>query len=320
MVAVVGDYFRVLLERFGQAWNRFWFLPSDALTLSVIRVLTGLLAFYTILTYTPDLGLFFGADGLLESGITAELRGTGDYFSLSYLNLLHTPGALLAGHLAGLLVLALFTVGLFTRVTSVLALVVVLSYYHRSWVITGEMEAVLAFVLFYLCLAPAGNYLSLDRILAQRKRSQTVASGTPAAAHWSTTVATRLIQVHLAIVYGMMLLSQLNQNTWWDGTAIWWLAGRYDSSLTDLTWLHQHPWVVNAWTHGFVLFELAFLTLAWNRLAAPLLIALSIITWGLMAIVTGLVPLAVMMVVAGLAFLAPESGARWPIVAVWRGT
>jgi hypothetical protein len=306
MVEVVGDYFRMLAERFGQTWNRFWFTPSDPLTLSVVRVFTGLVAFYTVLTYTPDLGLLFGGDGLLGASSILELRG--DYYSLSYLNLLDTPERLMAGHLAGLAVLALFTLGLFTRATSILSLIVVLSYYHRSWVITGEMEAVLIFVLFYLCLGPSGAYLSLDRLLARRKAaSQTPARAPASPAHWSATVVTRLMQVHLAIVYVMMLLAELNENTWWDGTAIWWLAGRRDSALTDLTWLYEHPWLVNAWTHGFVLFEGAFIVLAWNRLAAPLLIALSLVVWGLMAVVTGLVPLAVMMVVAGLAFLSPDS-------------
>ncbi len=56
-----------------------------------------------------------------------------------------------------------------------------------------------------------------------------------------------------------------------------------------------------------VLFEGAFLVLAWNRLAAPLLVAASVIMWGLMAVATGLVPLSAIMIVAGMSFLAPQS-------------
>ncbi len=120
-------------------------------------------------------------------------------------------------------------------------------------------------------------------------------------------MTTRLIQVHLALVYGMMLLAQLNETPWWDGTALWWIIGRRDSAMTDLVWLHAHPWLVNAWTHSFVLFEGLFLVLAWNRLAAPLLVAVSVVVWGLFAVATGLAPLAAIMIVAGMSFLAPHS-------------
>ncbi len=307
-VEVVGDYFRTVTERFGQAWNQFWFAPSDPLVLSVMRVLTGLIALVTILTYTRDLETLLGVEGLLARDSVTQLRG--DFTSLSYFYWLDTPAKLWGAHAAGLTIVALFTVGLFTRVTSILSLIVVLSYFHRTFVVTSEAEPVLAFVLFYLCLAPTGVCLSLDHWLANRKlasaRTAVAVSEAPQPA-WTATVPTRLIQIHLALVYLMMLLAQLNETTWWDGTALWWIIGRRESAMLDLTWLHVHPWLVNFWTHAFVLFEGAFLVLAWNRLAAPLLVAASVVVWGLMAVATGLAPLAAIMVVAGLSFLHPQS-------------
>ncbi len=307
IVEVVGDYFHTLTERFGQTWNQFWFAPSDPFALSVMRVLTGLIALVTILTYTPDLEMLLSPDGLLARDSVTRLRG--DFTSLSYFYWLDTPAKLWGAHVAGLVVLGLFTVGLFTRVTSILSLVVVLSYFHRTFVVTSEAEPVLAFVMFYLCLAPTGAYLSLDSWFASRKTASARTAAAPEApqATWTATVPTRLIQIHLALVYLMMLLAQLNETTWWDGTALWWIIGRRESAMLDLTWLHVHPWLVNFWTHAFVLFEGAFLVLAWNRLAAPLLVAASVIMWGLMAVATGLAPLAAIMIVAGMSFLAPQS-------------
>ncbi|MBI2827312.1 MAG: hypothetical protein HYX69_21780 [Planctomycetia bacterium] len=305
MWTIVGDYFRNLSERFGQGWNRFWFAPSDPLTLSVVRVLAGAIAFYTLLTFTPDLELFFGPDGLWTPEAMFALQGPG-YFGFSYLYLLHAPGQLWAAHLAGLAVLGLFTLGLFTRVTAVLSFLVMLSYFQRAFFVTAEMEPVLAFVLLYLCLGPSGAYLSLDRFFARRRLAEgKAAAATPPS--WAATVAVRLIQVHLTLVYVMMVLGQLNENTWWDGTAMWWLAGRPDSALVDLLWLHEYPKLVNLWTHSFVFYEAAFAVLAWNRLAAPLMVALGVVVWGLLAIVTGLVPLAAIMVVASLAFIPPDA-------------
>lgn len=305
LVAIVGDYFRQLGEQFGQAWNRFWFAPSDPFVLSLMRVLAGLIAIYTVLTYTPDLEWLLGSEGLLARESVTQLRG--DFYTLSYFYWLDMPAKLWAAHLAGLAVLTMFTVGLFTRVTSILSLVVLLSYFHRSFVVTTEFEPVLAFVVFYLCLAPCGAYLSIDRWLAKRKAADGQGTLDAPPMTWTATVPTRLLQVHLALVYGMMLLAQLNEMPWWDGTAFWWIIGRRESAMTDLVWLNAHPWLINAWTHSFVLFEALFLAMAWNRLAAPLLVAASVAVWGLFAVATGLAPFAAIMVVAGLSFLAPSS-------------
>ena len=63
-------------------------------------------------------------------------------------------------------VLVLFTIGAWTRVTSILSLVVFLSDVNRAPMITGLTEPVVAMLLLYLCLAPCGRYFSLDRRLA----------------------------------------------------------------------------------------------------------------------------------------------------------
>jgi hypothetical protein len=310
MVAAISDYFSTLCDRFGQGWNRFWFTPSDPLLLSLLRVLTGAFAFYVVFSYTPDLQRFFGPGGLLPVAAVEQLRG--DYFGWSYLSYTTTAGGLWAAHIAGLIVLALFAFGLFARVTSVLSLVVVLSYIHRAPILVFQAESVLAFLMFYLCLGPSGAYLSLDRVLAARRAAALpahVSAKPQSAKSWAATIVIRLIQIHLTVVYVMMLLAQLQGTVWWDGSAVWWLIGRPDSALVDFSGLYAHPWVVNAWTHSIVAFEAAFALLAWNRLAAPLLIVVGCVVWTLLALLTGMVAFAAAMMIANLAFL-PESTLR----------
>ena len=43
------------LQRLGSAWNRFWFTPGDPTVLGAIRILTGVITFYTLFCYTFDL-------------------------------------------------------------------------------------------------------------------------------------------------------------------------------------------------------------------------------------------------------------------------
>lgn len=319
MFATVSDYFGSVTEHVGRAWNRFWFLPSDPLTLSVIRVLAGLIAFYTVLTFTPDLITFFGPNGLLGRENISRMQEP-SYFSFSYFWLFDDPVQLQAAHWLGLTVVGMFTLGLFTRVTSVLALIVLLAYFHRGFALISEMEYILAFVLFYLCLGPSGEYFSLDRLLHKRRATSPTPSTLPIGkkpivGHWSATVALRLLQIHLSLVYFMMVIGQLREDTWWDGTAIWWLAGRQDSAMIDLSFLYQAPFLVNFWTLGFVIFEVCFGALAWNRVLAPLLVAISVIAWIPLGLITGMLPFASIMIVAGLAFL-PASSMRTALEAI----
>ena len=65
----IKSYFERLFTQFGHGWNRFWYTPSDPLPLSLIRVATGLLALYFILTYTADVSHFFSEKHVLGKNV-----------------------------------------------------------------------------------------------------------------------------------------------------------------------------------------------------------------------------------------------------------
>lgn len=94
MGAVIG-YFAVLLERFGQGWNRFWFTPRDVFALCVLRILTGLLALTTHLSYTSDLVRWFGPHGWLPIDTVRTIAGGGvdeaSFAQATYLALTDSP-------------------------------------------------------------------------------------------------------------------------------------------------------------------------------------------------------------------------------------
>jgi hypothetical protein len=312
------NYLQTLAAEFGRGWNRFWFAPSDPLPLALLRVAAGLISLYLVAAYSPDLDRYFGSNGLVPLEMVRGLEGQtrdGDRQALvgqvreampreyrfSYLDYFHTPGGLRTVHACGLLTLALFTCGLFTRFTSVAALVVVLSYLHRGPMLTAQVEPILAFVLFYLCLGPAGAACSLDRWRAARRDSPQAPTA-PLASSWAT-VSLRLIQVHLTVVYAMMAVGKVGGNFWWSGMAMWYLIARTEQRMVDLTALHSLPLLVHAWSYAVMFWQVAFPILVWNRLARPLLLGINALMWALMAPVIGNIPLAVMMVVASVAFV-----------------
>jgi hypothetical protein len=308
-MSAVNEYFRTLVGRFGSGWNRFWFTPSDPITLGVIRLLTALVALGLYLTYWPDLQRFFGPNGLLSRDAMLALRGNVPVFSL--FDYAQSASALTAMYWAGAVALVLMLVGLFTRLTSILALVAVLSLIHRGPVLVRPVDDIVAMLMFYLCIGPCGATLSLDSLLFGRRGSDQPVGLLPSllVPRLSTagTVSLRLMQVHLTAIYAAMALAKLKGAPWWDGSAVWGLIARPESRVLDLRALGTPSWtyVINIWTLAIVGFELCFALLIWNRLARPLLLAIALPMWLLTALVSGRISFGIMMLVANLAFISP---------------
>ncbi len=298
MIQHTGAYFRRLSNVFGEAWTRFWFTPSDPSTVSAIRLLTGLVVVYLHATLSLDLIVFFGPQGMLPVSDIAPLEGN----TFSYLNYVHGTSELWIVHLLGLGVLALFAIGAWTRITSILALVVFLSVVHRAPMITGRTESIVAMVMLYLCIAPCGRRFSLDALLATRRKNP---PGTPSSLSTAATLSTRLIQIHLALLVAMMGFSQLGGDVWWNGSGMWFLITRQESRLVDFSGLESSPLVVDFWTHLLIAFEILFPALIWIPLARPLLLALGWAVWISLGLVTGDLTFYLMLMIASLSFVSP---------------
>lgn len=321
------SYWQELSTALGDGWNRFWYTPRDPRGVCILRILVGVMALYYVLSFTSDLELWFGPQGLLPVDTVVRLttdpneQGMASLDRWSYFDLARQPSELWGLHYAGIAIVALFTLGVFSRVTSVLSTVVVLSYVHRAPMITGQFEPVLTLLMIYLCLAPTGACWSLDAWWQQRKQVQPQGKGTSEPApSIMANVAIRLIQLHVAALYLIIGLTMLGGTTgaeydptWWRGEGMWWLIAKSESRLIDLTFLHgtTPTYVVNLWTHAVVALNLACGILLWHRLARPLLLILVTISWAGLALVTGLVSYCLIMAVAGAAFISPQRLARW---------
>ena len=66
------DYFRELGRSTVAGWNRFWFNPVDPATLSLIRILAGLMLLYTHLVWSLDLEAFFGKKSWVDAAAAKE--------------------------------------------------------------------------------------------------------------------------------------------------------------------------------------------------------------------------------------------------------
>ena len=101
------------------AWDRFWFTPAAPHTLAAIRVLGGAMLFYTHLVWSLKLEAFLGPQAFVDNATARHLQD--DWYTWSYLWYVESPALLWTLHIGALIVFALLTFGLFTRVMAVLA-------------------------------------------------------------------------------------------------------------------------------------------------------------------------------------------------------
>src|SRR5207237_9375533 len=115
-----------------------------------------------------EIDRWYGSDSLLPPPAVASLiqlasAGQEANYHYSYLGYLNGTQLSIV-HALAVAIAAAFACGLITRATGVLTLVNVLAFVNRVPQVTGLVEPVLAFLLAYLCIAPSGACLSIDRL------------------------------------------------------------------------------------------------------------------------------------------------------------
>jgi hypothetical protein len=286
-----------------RGWDQFWFTPAPPQTLALIRICGGMMLLYTHAVWTLDLNAFLGRHSWLDRD-TARLLNTpldgGDY-AWSYLNWISSPALLWAAHLAALAVFALLTVGLFTRVVSILALLAALAYCHRLTGTLFGLDQINVFIAMYLVVGSPGAAYSLDRWLARRRG---VCEPPPAAI--GTNIAVRLLQLHMCVIYLFGGISKMRGATWWDGSALWFAFASLEYQSLDMTWTVRHRWLLALLTHVTVFWETFYCFLIWPRLTRPVCLLAAVLVHGGIALCLGMKTFGLVMLIGNLAFVAPE--------------
>ncbi|MHC5541641.1 DCC1-like thiol-disulfide oxidoreductase family protein, partial [Singulisphaera rosea] len=142
---VIGPvtYASELVSGLVRGWNEFFFTPADPTPLGVIRVVVGLLSLWSLGVYGLDLDAFFGNGGWADPEVVRFVHKNQSPSAWSFW-LLVPDGLLRPVWLACMAALVLFTVGLGSRVTSVLAWVIVVSTSRRVPVALFGFDQVVA--------------------------------------------------------------------------------------------------------------------------------------------------------------------------------
>jgi hypothetical protein len=248
-------------------------------------------------------------------------------------------------HSACLVVFALFTVGLWTRVTSVMTWALALTYIHRSPIILFGQDTMQTILLTYLMIGPSGAAFSLDALRARYRASRalmgsgrsvawaeaTLAGPQPS---WLANFAIRMFQVHFCLIYLSAGAAKLKGPAWWNHTAGWMTLVnpefgpiRYPVYEAFVRGLTEYRPVISVICAGVVLYtillQLAFPFLVWTK-ARPLVVTGSILLHTGIATLMGLCVFSLYMCVLVLAFfpaklvrarlgVAPGSGRKFTV-------
>ena len=267
LISPAARYLAALARDLAEGWDRFWFTPADPTLLGLIRVLTGLMLVYTHAVWGLDLDDFFGRDPWLSESLVRSIQS--DQYAYSFWWLVPARWAW-GVHAVSLTVLALFAVGYKTRLTSVPALVVAISYAHRVPEALFGLDQINVMLTLYLTVGGAGQALSVDRWLASRRRGQPASPPAPSVA---ANLALRLINVHMCVIYLFAGISKLQGEAWWDGQAMWGAFANLEYQSADMTWLARHPRLIELATHVCVFWEMTFCVLVWKPRWRPLVLA-----------------------------------------------
>ena len=331
-MTLLAAYFRELGRATVAGWNRFWFTPQDPATLGLIRILAGAMLFYTHLVWSLDLAGFFGPSGWLAPEALNAAYGDARNLFWSHWHWIDSATVMWAVHIAALIIFALLTIGLFTRVVSILAWLLTISYAHRVMpAALFGLDDINAMLAMYLMIGHSGAAFSLDRWLLLRKgragqggalsgsqardlSGSQALPGNPLPARLrlaseaptvSANLALRLMQLHLCIIYLFSGLGKAMGETWWDGSAMWLAVANYEYQSIDLTWLAGSPAILSLFAHVTVAWEHTNAALVWPRLTRPLVVAMSVPIHLGIALFLGMMTFGLAMIIANLAFVSP---------------
>ena len=284
------------------AWDRFWFAPEEPHALALIRILGGAMLFYTHLVWAIDLEAFLGPNAWVTADTARFLNQgpTGNSYAWSYLYYIESPALLWTVHLAALVVFAMLTAGLFTRVTSILSFIITISYCHRLTPALFGLDQVNSLIATYLMVGHCGAVYSLDRWRANRSGRVE-----PIGPTVSTNVAIRLIQLHMCVIYLFGGIGKMRGETWWDGRALWFAFANLEYQSIDMTWMVHLPWLVSLLTHITVFWETFYCFLIWPKLTRPVCLIMAILVHLGIAFCLGMQTFGLAMIIGNIAFVSP---------------
>jgi hypothetical protein len=177
--------------------------------------------------------------------------------------------------------------GLFPRAAALVAFLCEQSFLHRNPIFAYGVDLIASVFLLYLCFA---DY----RADSAERRDYRSALG---------SMAYRLCQLQICIIYAFSGLDKVRGATWWKGEALWYVSLNPQYSNFDMSWIAHFPFLLAAMTYGSMIWEVYFPALIWVKpIRYPVLVGGVLLHIGIAAFM-GLQTFGIMMIVLYTLFL-----------------
>ncbi|MCA9718835.1 MAG: HTTM domain-containing protein [Myxococcales bacterium] len=244
----------------GERVADFYLADYPIYPLALLRVGLGLIMFLQYVLYAPYMADIFGPEGVLVS-VNGPSWVTSNY--------LLVWGLLLAGALC-------YTLGLFTRVAGLVAILGHVAFHHQTWTFSWGDGTVGHAFIFYTLLGDPGGRLSLDALLRRRRDPNYALPETTAA------YAIRLIQLHVTAIYFMAAWNRVTRAGWRAGRMTYVALSHSVFSRFPSTDWFPYQWPLWAATWYTWIIELGAPVVLWiRRVRTPWVIGLMLMHLGL---------------------------------------
>lgn len=219
--------------------DRYWFGHGSPTTLGLFRICMSSLIFINLCMILTDFDAWFTEHGFTPQSVSHTYLGNpgldGNVFGLPFkfslpiigdtmprINLLSgvtNDTITLAFYLATMVVTLLCALGLWTRVSSILMAIGIVSLHHRNGLILHGGDTVIRIGALYIAMAPSGAACSLDRLIGIWKGK--IQPGPVMVSVW----VQRLIAYNTALIYFTTFWHKYGLGSHWrDMTATWYPA------------------------------------------------------------------------------------------------
>jgi hypothetical protein len=194
----------------------FILAPGSALPLALFRIIFGLVTLEYCILVAPELiTCFSDTNGILRISTLPNI------FAIPVLDLVAQlppgDGPLVAFFSVFAIACFCLTIGLFSRVSSIIVYLGLVSFLHRNIYVHHGGDHLMGLAAFWMMFAPTGAALSVDRWIKQ-KRNPSIVIPTQVSL-W----AVKAFQLQFVLVYWQASLSKIASPSWWDGTAMYYV-------------------------------------------------------------------------------------------------
>jgi Vitamin K-dependent gamma-carboxylase len=245
------------LRKLRKSWDHFFFTPQSPVPISLFRIFWGICVSAKIILLHSDWLNWYGVHGWVTLQ-TIQVVEPG--IRLNMFTVMPQDDRWIAAFFWVFLVcVLLLTLGLWTRVMSVVVFLCLTSIDQRNLLILHGGDTFLRCAGFFLMFAPAGAAFSLDRLIAIRRGKQD--PKIQPRAPW----AQRIIQFELALLYLTSFFWKLKGHTWLNGTALYYVIHLHSIARFPLPRWIQSTAMLRAGSWFTLALEFSLGTLIWSR-------------------------------------------------------